>query len=269
MRKFTLLTSALLLLSKLAYSSPIEDQAKFKQWELVGTLKKSTEIFTQGLEFYQGELWASSGKYQQSFIANLPTKPNADNSLKKLNIPALYFAEGLTFQDDTLILLTWRKERALRFQLPTMSELKSFRYHGEGWGLCFDGNFFWMSDGTDKLIKRDEKFEVIDIIPISFESDSEVRLNELECINGLIAANDWKKKHIYVIDTDLAKPIYKLDFSKIAEQEKSGVLNGIAWEPQNKEMWITGKNWNKIYRIKILVDLNNLKLTNQTSNTSL
>ena len=36
----------------------------------------------------------------------------------------------------------------------TLSEIDMFTYEGEGWGICFDGEYLVMSDGSDRLTLR-------------------------------------------------------------------------------------------------------------------
>ena len=83
-----------------------------------------------------------------------------------------------------------------------------------------------------------------------------VNLNELEYINGFIYANQWQYPYILKIDPKTGQVVAKMNLTSIDQQEKAQnpraeYLNGIAYNPETKKFYITGKNWSKIYELQL------------------
>ena len=89
-------------------------------------------------------------------------------------------------------------------------------------------------------------------------------LNELEWINGAIYANRWERDYIVKIDPESGRITGKLDFKDALQtyahysaadqarvQEDGAFLNGIAWDPARQRLFVTGKNWSKLFEIVV------------------
>ena len=81
-----------------------------------------------------------------------------------------------------------------------------------------------------------------------------VNLNELEYVDGIIYANIWMKDEIVKIDAKNGKILSYINCEGLltsAEIEKyqCDVLNGIAYDSKTKKLYITGKNWPKIFEL--------------------
>lgn len=222
---------------------------------VVSTMNHSTKAYTQGLEFYKGRLYESSGQYNESYV-EIKEFPSL-KSVKKSYLDPKYFAEGITFFNDKLYLLTWKENTAFVMNPETLEIEKEFKYPTEGWGLTNDGEFFYMSDGTEKIYKVSTKdFSIIDYIEVT-SSDGEVHsINELEWINGDIWANVYGYNVILIIDPKSGEIKGIVRFPDLLSQsektDETDVFNGIAFDKKNNKIYVTGKNWPKMFEIRIL-----------------
>jgi glutaminyl-peptide cyclotransferase len=169
------------------------------------------------------------------------------------------FAEGLARVDDHLFQLTWRENIAIEFSLATFEPIGFFQYEGEGWGLCYDGEYLFMSNGSSTLTKRDpETFQIVEAVPVVMRGEPIDQLNELECVNGFIYANIWKTNYIVQIDKETGHVIARIDASNLltdeerAQLDSSAVLNGIAYDQDNNVFLITGKYWPKLFEVRFV-----------------
>ncbi|MDR1676861.1 MAG: glutaminyl-peptide cyclotransferase [Deltaproteobacteria bacterium] len=231
------------------------------------TVEKEVErpqnLFTQGLIFYNQHLYESTGRYNQSALYAYPAsellQKGGLGTVAKLNLPDSVFAEGLAQALGELYLLTWQEGLIYVIDPGDLTIKRSFHQPIIGWGLAFDGQNLWRSDGTDRL----QKHKVGDFSPIG--EPLEVRdgqnpvkdLNELEWDpgSGLLLANIWHSDLVAAIDLKSGQVKYYLDLSLISQKERSqnghnseAVANGLAFDSQG-QLWVTGKLWPRIYRI--------------------
>lgn len=211
--------------------------------------------FTQGLLYHEGKLLESTGLYGSSSVREVDIA--SGEVLRVRYLAGGLFGEGLAVVDDELVLLTWREGIALRFDADTFEPLGVDRYEGEGWGLCFDGEELWMSNGSSSLAVRDpESFAVRRRLAVRLEGEPLARLNELECVGEHIYANVWQTDTIVriakrtgrvdaVIDaTGLLQPPQRATLSPDA------VLNGIAYVPERDIFLVTGKLWPRLFAVR-------------------
>ena len=155
-------------------------------------------------------------------------------------------------------MLTWRAQRAFVYDRDSFELLDTYRYRGEGWGLCHDGRRLIMSDGTDRLTFRD---------PVTFAPLGEQRvrldgrplreLNELECVAGGVYANVWQTDVIVRIDPATGRVTDTIDAAGLLQgPDRLGaeVLNGIAHDPRAGTFYITGKWWPKMFEVRFVDD---------------
>lgn len=212
----------------------------------------NSSSFTQGLEFNDGTLYESTGLNGKSKIA----KVNLENGAVKqeMGLDASYFGEGITILGDKIYQLTWQNQKCFIYDKNTMQIEKDVPYTGEGWGLCNDGRQLIMSNGTEMLTFRNpETFQIERTIEVYDQVGPRVRLNELEYIDGKIYANVWMLDLVLVIDPQTGKVLAEIDCSDVVKAGKGGgeVLNGIAYNPQNKKIYLTGKNWSNLLEVEI------------------
>jgi glutamine cyclotransferase len=223
---------------------------------IVQSYKHNPLSFTQGLEFNNGELFESTGdpNHDGSTIVS-KVKLQSGETIQKNGLDATYFGEGITVLGDKVYQITWREQKCFVYDKATLQlRLKDFTYSGEGWGLCNDGKSLIMSDGTERIVFRDpETFQIERSIEVYDQVGPRAKLNELEYIDGKIYANVWMLDIILVIDPNSGKVLAEIDASTITTEGKGtgDVLNGIAYNPTNKKLYLTGKYWSKLFEVKI------------------
>lgn len=219
--------------------------------------------FTQGLLWHDGRLFESTGgrsaqPYGPSRLQEVRLHDGRAHVLRIRELDGRLFGEGVARVDDELVQLTWQAGRALRWRIDTFEPSGEHRYQGEGWGLCYDGRRLVMSDGSDRLTFRDpETFEVQGSVPVTLEGDPLERLNELECVAGVVWANVWQEDRIVRIDPASGRVTGVLDASALLDAEErralgpEAVLNGIAWRADESSFLLTGKLWPALFEVRI------------------
>ena len=221
------------------------------------------KAFLQGLQYYNGKLYEGTGEPNQSTlrIVNIKTgEPEQKFLIKDPNI----FGEGITIFNKKIYQLTWQNHKIFVYNLDDiMHPVDTLNWSLEGWGLTNDGHNLIISDGSSKLYyvqpdaanKQVKTTKILTVADNTGELDS---LNELEYINGYVFANRWYNNHIYKIDTANGHAVGVLDFTGLLHQYdlndhvgEEAVLNGIAYDSSANELYITGKDWPKIFKIKL------------------
>ena len=207
--------------------------------------------FTQGLEMHDGLLYESTGLYGSSSLREVD--PSSGEVLRQTRLDQSLFGEGITVVGDTIVMLTWREEIALVFDIETLEVIANHTYSGEGWGLCYDGNHLVMSNGTSDLTFRNpSNFSVEATLPVTNQGIEVDLLNELECVGQTVYANVWGSDSIIAIDKTTGEVESTIDASVLTENESDGyndVLNGIAYFPERDAFLITGKNWTSMHLV--------------------
>lgn len=214
--------------------------------------------FTQGLEFHEGELFESRGLFADNEDVVLAQIDPADGTTvdQVTRDPADgdYFAEGLTVVGDRIIQITWQSNTAYVYDRDTLERTGQFTYQGEGWGLCDQPDRLVMSNGTPTLTFRDQTtFEELGTVTVTQNGEPVERLNELECVGGLVLANVWQTDTIVVIQPDTGDVISQIDASGLLtpeEQKQADVLNGIAYDPIVDAWLLTGKLWPWMFEVE-------------------
>ncbi len=230
-------------------------EPKLLSYTIVNTFPHDPAAFTEGLEFYGDHLYESTGRNGESNFRKIDYKTG--KVLQQVNIDKKYFGEGITFINGKLFQLTWQEKTGFIYDANTLKLEKTFSYDKniEGWGMTNDKEFIYQSDGTEKIWKMNpENQKMIDYINVYTNNDKIKSVNELEWIDGKIYGNIWQKDAIVIVDPTTGSVEAVVDLSglrsKVTNQEAE-VLNGIAYNPTTKTIFITGKNWNKLFEIKI------------------
>jgi len=223
-------------------------------YEINNTFPHDPNAFTQGLLFLDGNLFESTGLNGQSSLRKVDLKTG--RVLKKIDVASEYFAEGLATLNGKLFQLTWQNHKAFVYDLTTFHVEKEFSYEGEGWGLTTDGQFLIMSDGTQNLRFIDStNFTVKKTISVYHNDQPVTRLNELEFVKGEIFANIWQTFYVARVDPETGKLRGVINFNGIlSPSDYTGnldVMNGIAYDPQADRLFVTGKNWPKVFEIRL------------------
>ncbi|WP_320007564.1 glutaminyl-peptide cyclotransferase [Maridesulfovibrio sp.] len=208
--------------------------------------------FTQGLLYHRGWLYESTGKLGRSSLRKVDLESGRVHTLVKNNIQI--FSEGICCLKDEIYQLTWRSGKCYVYTAGSLARKRIFKYKGQGWGLTTDGNFIYQSNGSSILTLRDPyDFARIKELQVTDGVVSIHRLNELEYINGLIFSNIWKNDRIAAIDPHNGKVKFWLDISALRPLagKKAEAANGIAWNADEKRLFVTGKFWNKVFEIEL------------------
>ena len=214
--------------------------------------------FTQGLEMADGSLYESTGLYGLSSLRRVD--PATGSVTAETAVAADLFGEGLTVVDDRIVQLTWKAGRALVYDRTTLELVGEFDYEGEGWGLCRSNGELIMSDGSDRLARRDpESFELIGTVTVASPGLTVDRLNELECVNGQVIANVWLTSELLVIDLATGQVKAVIDGRPLVDDALAAapdpgaidVLNGVA-ALNDGTFLMTGKLWPHMYRVKVI-----------------
>lgn len=240
---------SLLLALLLAASAPQTQGAS-----VVRTYPHDPAAFTQGLIFRDGRLFESTGREGASTIREVRLEDG--KVLRMTALPPSLFGEGIVDWKDQLISLTWRSGIGFRWDRASFKQLSSFRYEGEGWGLTRNDHELIMSDGTPMLRFLDpETFEVRRRLMVTEEGRPLARLNELEWVKGEILANVWLTDTIVRIDPATGQVRGRIDLSALDPGQGPGdgddVLNGIAYDAKGDRLFVTGKNWPKLFEIRL------------------
>lgn len=208
--------------------------------------------FTQGLEFSDGVLYESTGQKGTSMIAKVKLESGVIEN--KIGLDGNYFGEGITILGNKIYQLTWQEQKCFVYDKKSMQIQSDFSYTGEGWGICNDGKSLIMSNGTEIITFRNpDNFQIERTIEVYDQGGPIIRLNELEYIDGKIYANVWQSDAIVVIDPANGKVLSIIDCSAVAAAGRGSgeVLNGIAYNPANKKIYLTGKNWSNLLEISV------------------
>jgi glutaminyl-peptide cyclotransferase len=223
--------------------------------QVLQTFPHDPEAFTQGLIFHEGYLYESTGLYGKSSVRKIHLETG--QVVKSISLSERHFGEGLTRWKDTLVQLTWQSRVGFIYDLPTLRLMKTKPYPLEGWGLTEDGHSLIASDGTAQLyfldpvlLKERKRIVVRDQgLPVA-------RLNELEFINGEIFANVFLTDRIARIAPDTGEVTGWIDLTGLLpspdRRPNTDVLNGIAYDSQKDRLLVTGKNWPKLFHIRLV-----------------
>ncbi|MES2573865.1 MAG: glutaminyl-peptide cyclotransferase [Bacteroidota bacterium] len=230
-------------------------QPKLLKYTIVNTFPHDTTSFTEGLEFYKDILFESTGLYGKSKL--LKTDYKTGKIIKSLDLDAKYFGEGITFINNKIYQLTYQEKTGFIYNADTWKLEKTFTYDKdiEGWGMTNDGKYIYHTDKTEKIWKMDPNTQkMIDYVNVYSGSNKIPSINELEWINGKIYTNVWLKDAIAIVNPATGVVEGILDMSglrKFISYPKAEALNGIAYNPKTKTIFVTGKNWEKMFEIKI------------------
>lgn len=210
--------------------------------------------YTQGLFFHNNQMYETSGQYGESNLRKVNYKNG--QLLRILNFESKYFLEGACVIDNKAYILTWRERKGFVYDINDFKYLGEFRIQGEGWGLTTDGKSLIMSDGTSNLYYMNPETFLIDSTKqVKMYGKPLGYINELEYINGDIWANVYGEDYIVIIEKETGHVKGKIDCKNVLPQSlrsySTDVLNGIAYNPVDRSIYITGKYWPKLYKIAI------------------
>ncbi len=243
-----------IIFAALALVSCADAKVREYRIEVVAEYPHDTESYTQGLFFHDGQMYESTGLNGKSTFRKVDLETG--EALEKMKFDKKYFIEGSVIWGDNLYILTWESRMAFIYDAKTLEYKSSWKYPREGWGITTDGKQLIASDGTANLYFMDGNFALdrrevvtIDGKPVRF-------LNELEYIDGKIWANVYTSDEIVIINPKTCMIEGVIDCRGLLPRElhtpSTDVLNGIAYNEKNGKIYLTGKNWPKLYEIRIV-----------------
>jgi glutamine cyclotransferase len=221
--------------------------------EVIKSYPHDPHAFTQGLEYFDGCLYESTGRSGQSTLRRTVLETGA--VLNQVSLPPEYFGEGLTIFRGKIYQLTWLSKIGFIYDVRTFRRIAEFHYESEGWGLTHDNTSLILSDGSNKLQFIDPaSFEIVRTLEVYAGNIAVTNLNELEYIDGEIFANVWHSPRIARIDPRSGQVLAWIDLASVvarSKHEPEDVLNGIAYDAKQRRLFVTGKDWAEILEIKI------------------
>ncbi len=229
-------------------------------YEIIKEYPHDNRAYTQGLEFHNDTLYESTGKPGRSSLRKVDFETG--KVLQQVDLEKTYFGEGITILNDKIYMLTWRAGTGFVYNLKDLKKLDSFQYgqSKEGWGLTNDGKKLFKSDGTEKIwFLNAETLVEEDYIETVTNASINDSANELEYVDGKIYANVYQKSGVMIIDAKSGAIEGVVNFGGLSSKvthhdswsEKDNVLNGIAYHPERKTFFVTGKEWDKLFEVKI------------------
>ncbi len=228
---------------------------KLLNYKIVNTFPHDTSSFTEGLEFFRDTLYEGTGL--RGFSKLLKTDYKTGKILKSLKLDDKDFGEGITFINNKIFQLTWEEKKGFIYNVATWKVEKTFAYDKpiEGWGMTNDGKVIYQSDGTEKIwTMNPANQKMIDYVNVYSGSSKIKSVNELEYIDGKIYCNIWQKDAIAIINPLNGKVegiINLAGLRKFIKYSEAEVLNGIAYNPKTKTIFVTGKKWEKLFEISV------------------
>jgi len=211
--------------------------------------------YTQGLAFWEGRLFESTGEYGQSTLREVTLETG--EVVRSHALESRFFGEGMVVVGGRAFQLTWREGQGFIYDVETFTQESVFALPSdEGWGLTWDGSRFILSDGTSTLYFLDpETLQETGRITVRDADIAIEYLNELEYVNGEIYANVYGSRRIARIDPATGTVIAWLDLTNFLPPgtcpNQVDVLNGIAYEPESRRLFVTGKDWCRLYEIEV------------------
>ena len=223
-------------------------------YKVINSYPHDKNAFTQGLEFFNGNLYEGTGLYNKSSIRKVNLKNG--EIIKTHKLTDNYFGEGITIYKDKVYQLTWKSGIGFIYNLD-FKLIDKFTYNYQGWGLTHDKDHLILSDGTNTIRFLDpQSLEVVRKIKVTKNNKKVTKINELEYIKDKIYANIWQEDYIVIINPENGKVTAVIDLEGIINPKnydyKFNVLNGITYDSENDRLFVTGKLWPKIFEIKII-----------------
>lgn len=234
-------------------------------YKVIHIFPHDATAFTQGLTYKNGFLYEGTGLNGHSSIRKV--RLETGEVIEKRDLPSEFFGEGVAVFNKEIVQLTWLSHKGFVYTLNGFAPERTFTYSGEGWGLATDGPVLFMSDGTSTIrVLNPTTFREERHINVSDHGQPVTQLNELEVVEGELFANVWQTDRIARISprdghvsgwinlAGLLSPMYR--------RSSDAVLNGIAYDAQQRRLFVTGKLWPSIFEIRVV------KAAKQSTNVS-
>jgi len=246
-------------LATCACGRPSPDEIPEYGYEIVHTYPHDRAAFTEGLFYWNGLLYESTGLEGESYVRK--EKLETGEVLQQHTLPADIFGEGIVKWKDKLVQLTYRTQVGFVYDFNTFAIESQFHYPGEGWSLTTDGKVIYMDDGTSQIrIWDPETLQEKSRMTVTDDGGPVDQLNELEWVKGELYANIWRASRIARIDPKTGHVVGWINLAgllDLQDQIKDGplatdFLNGIAYDAEHDRLFVTGKRWPKLFEIRLV-----------------
>ena len=225
-------------------------------YEVLATYPHDTAAYTQGLLYANGRIYESTGLRGESSLREVDLQ--SGKVLRKVDNDPNVFAEGLALRAGQLYQLSLDTGVALIWNQTTFTKSATVSAPNPAWGLTHIASTdqFVLSDGTSTLRFLDSNFREVASLKVTDNGQEVSRLNELEYVRGYIVANLFMTDEIVAINPTTGVVSFRVDLSGIIDKQAHGltyedVLNGIAHDPDDTGLLVTGKRWPNLYHILI------------------
>ena len=224
-------------------------------YRIVDRRPLAANSFVQGLQIVGDTLYLGTGQYGASRLREYAFP--GMQLRREVALPDELFGEGVTRLGERIYQLTWRSGQVRVYAAASLELLRTPRIATQGWGITHDGRRLYYSDGSATLRVLDpHSLAVQRAFSVTLHGQALPRLNELEWIDGEIWANVWQTEQLVRIDPARGQVRGIVDLRGLLpaaqRRRETGVLNGIAWDEQRRALWVTGKNWRWLYRIRLV-----------------
>jgi glutaminyl-peptide cyclotransferase len=224
-------------------------------YRIINSYPHDSRAYTQGLVYEGGFLYESTGQYGQSTLRKVDLETGT--VLRSLNLDRDLFGEGLCVHDGRLYQLTWKTRVGFIYDIENFRLISRVHYDSEGWGLTSDGTNLLKSDGSNIIYILDPQyFSETGRIEVYDDEGPVDNLNELEFIDGLVYANVYLTDNIVIIEPETGRVTGVIDLRGLLDERyrhaRLDVLNGIAWDEANERLFVTGKNWPRLFEIELV-----------------
>lgn len=228
--------------------------AKLYDYDIVAEHPHSTGSYTQGLQYVDGVMWEGTGREGRSHLQRIDLNTGAVEIVASL--PTDEFGEGITHYKGNIYQLTWENHKAYLYDSKG-TLIKSIPYRGEGWGITTDGEHLYMSDGTSTIRQvNSDSFATEKSICVTLNGEPLHMINELEWVDGHIWANVYLTDAIVEIDPATGIVIGFVDLTELRDRlyknPEAEALNGIAYNEETGNFYVAGKDWNRLFEIKVI-----------------
>lgn len=224
---------------------------------LVNTCPHSDTSYTEGLFWYEGMLCESTGLTGQSYFYK-DVDCSTGEAKTSMQFPEQSYGEGSSVLDGVLYVLTYKDAVAYRYDFETLDPIDEVLYPREGWGLTTDTEYLYASDGSNTIYVMDKDLRVVRKLSVTYHGTPVTNINELEYVDGYLWANIWKTDMVIIIDPFTGSVVQRISLYDVLpayvglyEQNADCVLNGIAYNPESKTLFVTGKCWPEMFELSI------------------
>lgn len=230
--------------------------AKVRQYKVkvVHEYPHDVTSYTQGLFFQGNFMIETTGQWGESTLRKVDLATG--KAVKKLDFDRKYFVEGSAELDGNIYILTWKNKVAFMYDAATLEYKSTWSYPREGWGLTTDGKSLIASDGSPRLYFMDRNFKQLRVLNVTMDGRPVNMLNELEWIDGKIWANVYMTDLIVIINPSDGRVEATVDCTGLLKSSDrtpdTDVLNGIAFNPENGKIYLTGKYWKRLFEVELV-----------------